>query len=75
MSLDKTREDWVKGIEDDKLGRWIHVSDVMYWNSIVVPLYKIESIPFNVLLDREGKIIDSNLRGERLEEVLGALLN
>lgn len=75
VSLDKTREDWVKGIEDDKLGRWIHVSDVMYWNSIVVPLYKIESIPFNLLLDREGKIIDSNLREERLEEVLATLLN
>jgi thiol-disulfide isomerase/thioredoxin len=74
VSLDKTRQDWIKGIEEDKLGRWIHVSDVMYWNSIVVPLYKIESIPFNVLLDREGRIIDSNLRGERLEEVLETLL-
>lgn len=75
VSLDRTREDWIKGIEEDKLGRWIHVSDVMFWNSIVVPLYKIESIPFSLLLDSDGKIIDSNLRGERLIEVLGQLLN
>ncbi|MDX9930241.1 MAG: TlpA disulfide reductase family protein [Bacteroidales bacterium] len=75
VSLDRTREDWLKGIEEDKLGRWIHVSDVMYWNSIVVPTYKIESIPFNLLLDSEGRVIDANLRGERLIEVLGALLN
>jgi thiol-disulfide isomerase/thioredoxin len=75
VSLDRTREDWVKGIEDDKLGRWIHVSDVMYWNSVVVPLFKIESIPFNLLLDEEGRIIDSNLRGQRLIEVLESYLN
>ena len=74
VSLDRTREDWVKGIEDDKLGRWIHVSDVMYWNSVVVPVFKIESIPFNLLLDEEGRIIESNLRGQRLIEVLEGLL-
>jgi thiol-disulfide isomerase/thioredoxin len=66
VSLDKTKEDWLKGIENDKLGRWIHVSDVKYWNSAVVPLYKIESIPFNLLLDKDGKIIAMNLRGEKL---------
>jgi len=66
VSLDKTREDWVKGIESDNLGQWIHVSDLKYWNSSVVPLYKIESIPYNILLDKEGKVIASNLRGERL---------
>lgn len=73
VSLDKTKEAWMKGIEDDKLEKWIHVSDVQYWNSSVVPLYKIESIPTNYLLDKEGNIIASNLRGERLHEVLAEL--
>jgi len=75
VSLDKTREAWLKGISDDHLEKWIHVSDVKYWNSEVVPLYNIESIPANFLLDREGRIIASNLRGDmllvKLEEVLG----
>lgn len=75
VSLDRTREDWIKGIEDDKLGRWTHVSDVMYWNSVVVPIYRIESIPFNLLLDRDGRILDTNLRGERLLEVLEVVMN
>jgi thiol-disulfide isomerase/thioredoxin len=66
VSLDKTKEDWVKGIENDKLGRWIHVSDIKYWNSTVVPLYKIESIPFNLLLDKNGKVLATNLRGNNL---------
>ena len=73
VSLDKTREAWVKGIEDDKLGKWIHVSDLKYWSSSVVPLYGIESIPANYLLDSEGRIIASNLRGDALQRKLEEL--
>ncbi|HEX2920820.1 MAG TPA: TlpA disulfide reductase family protein [Bacteroidales bacterium] len=75
VSLDKTKDAWIKGIEDDKLGRWIHVSDIQYWASVVVPLYKIESIPTNYLLDREGRIIAVNLRGDRLNEKLLEIFN
>jgi hypothetical protein len=63
----------VKGIEDDQLGKWIHVSDIKYWNSIVVPLYKIESIPSNFLLDKEGRIIATGLRGDQLQIKLAEL--
>jgi hypothetical protein len=73
VSLDKSRDAWIKGIEDDKLEKWIHVSDLQYWNSIVVPLYKIESIPANFLLDKEGRVIATNLRGERLQQKLAEL--
>lgn len=75
VSLDKTKEDWIKGITDDKLGKWKHVSDVKYWNSIVVPLYNIEGIPYNFLLDKDGKIIASNLRGEALQNKLSELFD
>lgn len=70
VSLDKTKEAWIKGIEGDQLGKWIHVSDVKFWNSVVVPLYNIESIPANFLLDPDGRIIATNLRGEKLQEKL-----
>jgi Thiol-disulfide isomerase and thioredoxins len=73
VSLDKTREEWLKGIKDDHLEKWIHVSDVKYWNSPVVAIYRIESIPANFLLDREGRIIASNLRGETLQTRLAEL--
>jgi len=75
VSLDKTREAWVKGIQDDHLEKWIHVSDIQYWNSIVVPLYNIESIPNNLLLDREGRIIASNLRGDQLQTKLNEIFD
>ena len=73
VSLDKTREAWVKGIEDDNLGKWIHVSDIQYWNSKAVQLYKIESIPSNFLLDKSGRILATNLRGEALQNKLAEL--
>ncbi len=75
VSLDKTREAWIKGIQDDQLDKWIHVSDIQYWNSVVVPIYKIESIPVNFLLDRNGRILASNLRGEKLQLKLAELFN
>lgn len=66
VSLDQTKEEWLKGIKDDALGRWHHVSDLKFWESSVVPLYGIQSIPTSYLLDREGRIIASDLRGEAL---------
>jgi thiol-disulfide isomerase/thioredoxin len=74
VSLDKTKEDWQNGIEQDLLGQWIHVSDLKYWNSSVVPLYKIESIPYNLLLDKDGKIIARNLRGQKLMTTLAEII-
>jgi thiol-disulfide isomerase/thioredoxin len=73
VSIDKTREAWLKGIKEDDLEKWIHVSDLKYWGSVVVPLYKIESIPANFLLDREGNIIASGLRGETLQNKLAEI--
>jgi hypothetical protein len=45
-----------------------------FWNSEVVPLYHIQGIPFNVLVDPDGKIIAENLRGPQLDEKLEEVL-
>jgi len=74
VSLDRTRDAWVKGIEDDKL-HWVHVSDLQYWNSIVVAVYNIQGIPLSLLLDKEGRIIARNLHGDMLEQELKQILN
>lgn len=77
VSLDNPgkREDWVKAIADDQLGQWTNVSDLKGWKTDVVKLYSIRSIPQNFLLDKEGKIVASNLRGDALEAKLAELLN
>jgi peroxiredoxin len=73
VSLDREKDDWLKAIRDDKL-TWTHISDLQYWGSAVVPLYAIEGIPFNVLVDPQGKIVAQGLRGEGLEEKLAEVL-
>ncbi|MFN4082194.1 MAG: redoxin family protein [Bacteroidia bacterium] len=74
VSLDDNRDAWIKAINDDKL-LWNHVSDLMKWNSSVVKLYNIEGIPLTVLVDRDGKIIDKNLRGEALDKKLAEIFS
>jgi peroxiredoxin len=74
VSLDKRKDKWVDAIMQDKL-TWPHVSDLQFWNSSVVQLYKFNGIPFNVLVDPQGKVIAQGLRGEDLEAKLGELLN
>lgn len=73
VSLDKEKSEWLQAIKEDGL-TWNHVSDLKYWNSAVVPLYNIEGIPYNVLVDPSGKIIGSNLRGTDLENKLTEVL-
>jgi peroxiredoxin len=73
VSLDDNRDAWQRAINDDKL-LWTHVSDLQKWNSSVVNQYNIESIPFTVLIDAEGKIIAKNLRGDALDARLAELL-
>lgn len=77
VSLDRPgkKEDWIKAIEADGLGQWTNVSDLKFWESPVVALYSIQGIPQNYLLDKEGRIVASNLRGEELEATLAELLN
>jgi hypothetical protein len=73
VSLDKDKDAWVKAIKADGL-TWTHISDLKYWQSSVVPLYQIEGIPFNVLLDPQGKIIAKGLRGQELLAKLAEIL-
>lgn len=72
VSLDRTREDWLKAIEDDGL-TWPQVSDLKYFNSAAAALYQIEAIPATYLLDPDGKIIAKDLRGPALENKLAEI--
>ncbi len=75
VSLDRPgqKDKWIKAINDDNL-TWTNVSDLQYWNSAVVPLYGFQGIPFNVLLDPQGKVIAQELRGPLLERKLQEVL-
>jgi peroxiredoxin len=74
VSLDAKKEAWEKAIAADNLN-WTHISDLKRWESAVVPIYRIGGIPFNVLVDPDGKVIAENLRGYALEQKLEQILN
>ncbi len=74
VSLDQSKDVWLAAIKTDKLIWKSHVSDLQMWQSPVVALYGLNSIPFTCLLDREGNIVAKNLRGEELEEKIKELL-
>jgi peroxiredoxin len=73
VSLDRSREAWIKAIQDDKLA-WSQVSDLKFWNNAVAMQYRIQQIPQNFLIDPNGKIVGKNLRGTDLDSRLCALL-
>ncbi|ANE53200.1 TlpA disulfide reductase family protein [Flavisolibacter tropicus] len=64
---------WIKAIHDDGL-TWNHVSDLKFWKNEVAVQYGINSVPQNLLIDPQGKIVAKNLRGEALEEKLTELI-
>jgi peroxiredoxin len=72
VSLDKDRPSWVSSINSLGL-TWKQVSDLKFWACAPAKTYKVSGIPFTVLIDKEGKIIAKNLRGEDLEKKLEEL--
>ena len=74
VSLDKEKTNWLKAIEKDGLAWPTHVSDLKYWQSIAAQTYGVNGIPATFLLDKEGRVIAKNLRGEALEQKLAEVL-
>ena len=74
VSLDKDKDAWQQAIQHDQL-TWTQISDLKYWNSKAVDVFKFEGIPFNILIDPQGKIIAQELRGDALEARLKEVLH
>jgi len=73
VSLDREANAWKQAIRQDNLS-WVHISDVKGWQSVAAREYGVNSIPQMFILDKEGKIIAKNLRGEALRKKIQELL-
>ncbi|MFT3886393.1 MAG: TlpA disulfide reductase family protein [Flavobacteriales bacterium] len=69
VSLDREKEAWTDAIKQDGLP-WLHVSDLQFWNNAAAQQYGVSSIPYTVLVGRDGKVIAKNLRGPELDQKL-----
>lgn len=74
VSLDKDGNKWKGAIKQDGL-TWMHVSDLKGWQSVAAATYNIHSIPATILLDKSGRIIAKDLRGQALEAKLQEIFN
>lgn len=74
VSFDNKKEAWVKTIGQLQMP-WLQISDLKGWDCAAAPIYKVNSIPDNILIDPQGKIIDRGLRGKPLHNRLEKLLN
>jgi peroxiredoxin len=71
VSVDTDRAAWLNAIEQDRLG-WINVGD-MKGSIAAINLYNIQTIPSNYILDKERRIVDKNVQGPALDQVIGEL--
>ena len=74
VSLDQDAGRWKDAIAQDGLLWENHVSDLKGWGSMPAKSYGVSGIPAQFLLDKEGKIIAKNLRGDELESKLSEIL-
>ena len=72
ISFDNRKEAWLQAIKNMNMP-WVHLSDLAGWKSIAASTYGINAIPANILFDGEGKVVDTDLRGEQLEAKLAQI--
>ena len=74
VSLDRNRSSWLRAIDDDGL-IWSHISNLKFWQDPIAKLYNIKAIPASFIIDKEGRIVDKNLRGAQLASKINEILN
>ena len=74
-AMDRSKQAWIKAIEQDNLTWPYHVSDLKKWQSAAAATYGVRSIPRAFMIDREGRIASTKVRGaEQIEAALQDLL-
>lgn len=76
-SIDSEEEDWLYCIEDNQLvhENWIHVSTLKGWNSDAIRLFNVKGVPFTVLIDPDGNVVQFELRGEEMVKKLKSIVD
>lgn len=74
VSLDSDKKYWIQAIKDNQLD-WINVSNLLGWEDELTYIWKIDDIPYLILIDKNGIITDRGFRAfeleNRLKKVMG----
>ncbi len=74
VSLDSDPEDWKSAISKNAL-TWHHLSDMQGWDGPVVKQFGVVSIPYTIVVDSQGNILATGLRGNELRKLIEEKIN
>ena len=66
VSLDEDKEQWTNAVKEMGMA-WTQLSDLQGWHNSAAQMYGIQAIPFTIIVDKNGRVLDAGLRGEALE--------
>lgn len=69
VSIDDKEKDWKQALKEENM-KWTQLCDLKGQEGEVINKYKIQGVPFCLILDKEGRIIDHGVRGSELDIVL-----
>lgn len=72
VSFDSQGAAWKKAVGDMGM-KWPQMSDLKGWKSAAHEVYGISAIPDNILVDGDGIIVATGLRGDKLMEKLAEI--
>lgn len=75
VSIDQDKQKWIKAVEKDELIWPYHVNDSKGWYGKAASTYGVEAIPATFLIDRDGTIVATDLRGAALDKFLKKCLS
>lgn len=73
VSIDEKKDNWLEAIQIEKLN-WKNVIDVEGLNGKLSKKYGIFEIPYNILVDKKGKIIANDINLKQLRKTLDSIL-
>lgn len=73
ISLDDDKIAWTKALTVMNM-TWPQMSDLKGWKSELGAPYNVSSIPYTLLVDKDGNIVGENLKGEALTQKLEEIL-
>ena len=69
VSIDDKEKDWKQALKEENM-KWTQLCDLKGWKGEVINKYKIQGVPFCLILDKEGRTIDHGVRGSELDVLL-----
>ena len=73
LSLDLDKEAWLAASDRDTT-QWLQLCDFTGWNNKLVKDQSIHTLPSNILLDTNKRIIERDIRGQKLIDKVKELI-